>query len=196
MPPQRVEPSETVSIWLSQSLGWLWGEINRNDHAVAGRSIQEDARAGRSKRALQGMGRRFAIDACPRSLHLAGIREHQRISLSRNNRCVYVSCCWLEVRQTSGTSATFSLGRWLKIENKEHSEFRHLFQAIEFTGNSQVSETRLLMEFKWSSPGHWQHTGLLCRWWPSISDRIIGRSSRIRAGITEPDSRTNARSAA
>jgi hypothetical protein len=39
------------------------------------------------------------------------------------------------------------LGRWLKIENKEHSEFRHLFQAIEFTGNSQVSAAQLLMEF-------------------------------------------------
>jgi len=55
-------------------------------------------------------------------------------------------------RETGIEPVTFSLGRWLKIENKEHSEFRHLFQAIEFTGNSQVSETRLLMEFKWSSP--------------------------------------------
>jgi hypothetical protein len=54
-------------------------------------------------------------------------------------------------RETGIEPATFSLGRWLKIENKEHSEFRHLFQAIEFTGNSQVSATRLLMEFKWSS---------------------------------------------
>jgi hypothetical protein len=43
---------------------------------------------------------------------------------------------------------TFGLGIRLKIESKEHSEFRHLFQAIEFTGNSQVSATRLLMEFK------------------------------------------------
>jgi hypothetical protein len=54
-------------------------------------------------------------------------------------------------RETGIEPATFSLGIWLKIENKEHSEFRHLFQAIEFTGNSQVSATRLLMEFKWSS---------------------------------------------
>jgi hypothetical protein len=45
-----------------------------------------------------------------------------------------------------------SLGRWLKIENKEHSEFGHLFQAIELRENSQVSATWLLMEFKWSSP--------------------------------------------
>jgi len=54
-------------------------------------------------------------------------------------------------RETGIEPATFSLGKWLKIDNKEHSEFRHLFQAIEFTGNSQVFETRLLMEFKWSS---------------------------------------------
>jgi hypothetical protein len=54
-------------------------------------------------------------------------------------------------RETGIEPATFSLGKWLKIENKEHSEFRHLFQAIEFTGNSQVFATRLLMEFKWSS---------------------------------------------
>jgi hypothetical protein len=54
-------------------------------------------------------------------------------------------------RETGIEPATFSLGRWLKIENKEHSEFRHLFQAIDFTGNSQVSAARLLMEFKWSS---------------------------------------------
>jgi hypothetical protein len=54
--------------------------------------------------------------------------------------------------RTKGTEpATFSLGNWLQIENKEHSVFRHLFQAIDFTGNSQVSATRLLMEFKWSS---------------------------------------------
>jgi hypothetical protein len=39
------------------------------------------------------------------------------------------------------------LGIWLKIENKEHSGFRHLFQAIEFAGNSQVFKTRLLREF-------------------------------------------------
>jgi hypothetical protein len=32
----------------------------------------------------------------------------------------------------------FSLGKWLQIENKEHSEFGHLFQAIEFRQNSQV----------------------------------------------------------
>jgi hypothetical protein len=50
-------------------------------------------------------------------------------------------------RETGIEPAIFSLGRWLKIENKEHSEFRHLFQAIEFTGNSQVFATRLLMEF-------------------------------------------------
>ena len=54
-------------------------------------------------------------------------------------------------RETGIEPATFSLGKWLQIENKEHSEFRHLFQAIEFTGNSQVFTTRLLMEFKWSS---------------------------------------------
>jgi hypothetical protein len=41
---------------------------------------------------------------------------------------------------------TFRLGRWLKFENKEHNEFRHLFQAIEFYGNSPVFVTRLLME--------------------------------------------------
>jgi hypothetical protein len=50
-------------------------------------------------------------------------------------------------RETGIEPATFSLGRWLKIENKEHSEFRHLFQAIEFRGNSQVSATRLLERF-------------------------------------------------
>ena len=54
-------------------------------------------------------------------------------------------------RETGIEPATFSLGKRLQIENKEHSEFRHLFQAIEFTGNSQVFTTRLLMEFKWSS---------------------------------------------
>jgi hypothetical protein len=42
-------------------------------------------------------------------------------------------------RETGIEPATFSLGRWLKIENKEHSEFRHLFQAIEFRQNSQFS---------------------------------------------------------
>jgi hypothetical protein len=45
------------------------------------------------------------------------------------------------------------LGKWLQIENKEHSEFGHLFQAIEFRQNSQFSAARLLMVFKWSSPG-------------------------------------------
>jgi hypothetical protein len=55
-------------------------------------------------------------------------------------------------RETGIEPATFSLGKWLQIENKEHSEFGHLFQAIEFTGNSQVSSTQLLMVFKWSSP--------------------------------------------
>jgi hypothetical protein len=54
-------------------------------------------------------------------------------------------------RETGIEPATFSLGRWLKIENKEHSEFRHLFQAIEFRQNSQFSAARLLTEFKWSS---------------------------------------------
>jgi hypothetical protein len=47
----------------------------------------------------------------------------------------------------SNEPAIIGLENWLKIENKEHSEFRHLFQAIEFTGNSQVSATRLIMEF-------------------------------------------------
>jgi hypothetical protein len=42
-------------------------------------------------------------------------------------------------RDTGIEPATFSLGIWLKIENKEHSEFRHLFQAIEFRQNSQFS---------------------------------------------------------
>jgi hypothetical protein len=37
-------------------------------------------------------------------------------------------------RETRIEPATFSLGIWLKIENREHSEFRHLFKAIEFTG--------------------------------------------------------------
>jgi len=63
-------------------------------------------------------------------------------------------------RETGIEPATFSLGKWLQIENKEHSEFGHLFQAIEFTGNSQVFETRLLMVFKWSSLDHWQNTRL------------------------------------
>jgi hypothetical protein len=54
-------------------------------------------------------------------------------------------------RETGIEPATFSLGNWLQIENKEHSEFGHLFQAIEFKENSQVSAMRLLMEFKWSS---------------------------------------------
>jgi hypothetical protein len=31
------------------------------------------------------------------------------------------------------------LGSWLQIENKEHCEFGHLFQAIEFRLNSQFS---------------------------------------------------------
>jgi len=34
---------------------------------------------------------------------------------------------------------TFSLKSWLKIENKEHSEFGLLFQAIESEVNSQTS---------------------------------------------------------
>jgi len=55
-------------------------------------------------------------------------------------------------RETGIEPATCSLGRWLKIENKEHSEFRPLFQAIEFRQNSQFSAARLLMVFKWSSP--------------------------------------------
>jgi hypothetical protein len=96
-------------------------------------------------------------------------------------------------RETGIEPATFSLGKWLKIENKEHSEFGHLFQAIEFRQNSQFSAARLLMVFKWSSPGHWQHARLLCLWWLSISDPAIRRSSRTRASITMPDSRTNGR---
>ena len=96
-------------------------------------------------------------------------------------------------RETGIEPATFSLGKRLQIENKEHSEFRHLFQAIEFRQNSQFPVARLLMEFNWCSLGHWQHTRPPCRWWPSISDPAIGRSSRIRACITEPDSRTNGR---
>jgi len=39
----------------------------------------------------------------------------------------------------------------MQIENKEYREFRHLFQAIEFSENTQVSVMRLSMEFKWSS---------------------------------------------
>jgi len=31
--------------------------------------------------------------------------------------------------------ATFSLGNWLQIENKEHREFGHLFQTVEFREN-------------------------------------------------------------
>jgi hypothetical protein len=54
-------------------------------------------------------------------------------------------------RETGIEPATFSLGKWLQIENKEHSEFGHLFQAIEFRQNSQFSAARLLMVFKWSS---------------------------------------------
>jgi hypothetical protein len=58
---------------------------------------------------------------------------------------------YLLERETGIEPATFSLGKWLQIENKEHSEFRHLFQAIEFRQNSQFPVARLLMEFKWSS---------------------------------------------
>jgi len=54
-------------------------------------------------------------------------------------------------RETGIEPATFSLGNWLQIENKEHSEFGHLFQAIEFRQNSQFSAAWRLMEFKWSS---------------------------------------------
>jgi hypothetical protein len=54
-------------------------------------------------------------------------------------------------RETGIEPATFSLGKWLQIENKEHSEFGHLFQAIDFRQNSQFSAARLLMVFKWSS---------------------------------------------
>jgi hypothetical protein len=45
-------------------------------------------------------------------------------------------------RETGTEPATFSLGIRLKIENKEHSEFRHLFPAIELTGNSLFSPAR------------------------------------------------------
>ena len=54
-------------------------------------------------------------------------------------------------RETGIEPATFSLGKWLQIENKEHREFGHLFQAIEFRQNSQFSAARFLMVFKWSS---------------------------------------------
>ena len=67
-------------------------------------------------------------------------------------------------RETGIEPATFSLGKWLQIENKEHSEFGHLFQAIEFRQNSQFTVARLLMEFKWSSLDHRLHTRLLRRW--------------------------------
>jgi len=40
-------------------------------------------------------------------------------------------------RETGIEPATFSFGIRLKIENKEHREFPHLFPAIEFKGNSQ-----------------------------------------------------------
>jgi hypothetical protein len=59
-------------------------------------------------------------------------------------------------RETGIEPATFSLGKWLKIENKEHSEFRHLFPAIEFRENSRYLVARLLMEFKRSSLGTMQ----------------------------------------
>lgn len=42
-------------------------------------------------------------------------------------------------RETGIEPARFRLGKRPEIENKEHSEFRHLFPAIEFIGNSQFS---------------------------------------------------------
>jgi len=56
-------------------------------------------------------------------------------------------------RETGIEPATFSLGSRLKIENREHREFPHLFPAIEFKGNSQFSPAQLLMVFKRCSRG-------------------------------------------
>lgn len=48
---------------------------------------------------------------------------------------------------------TFSLGKRPSIENREHSDSRHLAQALEFTGRTQAVFFRTRMEYKWSTRG-------------------------------------------
>jgi hypothetical protein len=87
-------------------------------------------------------------------------------------------------RETGIEPATFSLGKWLQIENKEHREFGHLFQAIEFTGNSRVFATRFLTVFKWSSldAGQSFATHKTPQWLEVDGDPAISHYSRIHSG--------------
>jgi hypothetical protein len=54
-------------------------------------------------------------------------------------------------RETRIELATFSLGSWKSIANKEHSEFWYFILTIEITGILKDRLAELLMEFKWSS---------------------------------------------
>ena len=54
-------------------------------------------------------------------------------------------------RETGIEPATFSLGKWPSIENTEHSDSRHLLQAMEITGKAQPRFFTARMEYKWST---------------------------------------------
>ena len=53
-------------------------------------------------------------------------------------------------RETGIEPATFSLGKWPSIENKEHSVHPNLVLAIENTGFSKAAFSRMRIEQKWS----------------------------------------------
>ena len=67
-------------------------------------------------------------------------------------------------RETGIEPATFSLGMRRPIENKEHGVHLDLVLAIENTGNSKASFSRMRIEQKWSRriyewPGHIEFVG-------------------------------------